>query len=61
MQFVALDWRQETLNSLYVVAADEDVDVLADLTLLVQDAVAKCPVELEKLFTSVADGRRFAV
>ncbi len=45
---------------LYIVAAGKDVDMLADVALLIENAVAKCDVLLPERVENIADRCKIA-
>jgi hypothetical protein len=59
MYLAALQPRFEAVDTLYVVAAGKDIDVLADIAGLGQDAVAKRRVPPPQFIENAADRREF--
>ena len=58
---VTFDGRRQAFRPSYIVTADEDVYVPAEVALLGQNAVAKGTVSAEKSVKSIGDGSRFDV
>jgi|SRR3954471_6849705 hypothetical protein len=61
MDLIGSDRCIQTLQSLYIIASDKDVHVLADLALFVEYAVAECGIDLPKRIERFANGRKISV
>ena len=61
MELAGFQCGVEAFEAFDVVAADKDVDVLAYLALFVEDAVAKCGIDLPQRVESFTDSRKISI
>ena len=61
VKLVGLECSIEAFEAFDVVAADKDVDMLADLTLLGEDAIAQRGINFPKRIESLTDGREIRI